>query len=274
MKVLIQRLEAGLGRLSPLTITAIALCATLAISVIDYFTPGPASFVLAYMLVVVFAAWGAGKWAGLLVSGVAVIAMFTVVWVFRQGVPQSGWVAVWNNSTRFLAFGLASWLTAEMTKLTRNLGSLVEERTAQWKAEAEAHKATAARLTDAVERFEQLVGNINEVFWLSNVAKTEIAYISPAYERVWGRKCEELYREPASWVSTLHPADREAIKRRSVTDQAGGGYDVEYRIVRPDGAMRWIRDRAFPVRNAQGEVYRIAGIAEDITERKQAEQTK
>src|ERR1017187_9520088 len=97
-----------------------------------------------------------------------------------------------------------------------------------------------------------------------------MAYISPGYERVWGRKCEELYREPKSWLAAVHPADRAEVLRRAQTDQAAGSYDVEYRILRPDGAVRWIRDRAFPVRNEQGEVYRIAGLAQDITERKQS----
>jgi len=106
------------------------------------------------------------------------------------------------------------------------------------------------------------------VFWLTNVPKNEMAYISPAYERVWGRKCEDLYRDPHSWLAAVHPEDREAVVRRALTDQAAGTYDVEYRILQPDGAVRWIRDRAFPVRNQKGEVYRIAGIADDITERK------
>ena len=123
-----------------------------------------------------------------------------------------------------------------------------------------------------MERFEQVVHNITEVFWLSDVPKSRIMFISPGYERVWGRKCEELYRDARSWVAAVHPDEREQIIRRSSTEQANGSYDVEYRIIRPDGVVRWIRDRAFPVRNKQGEVYRIAGIAEDITERKRTQE--
>jgi PAS domain S-box-containing protein len=228
------------------------------------------SFVLFHVLVVVAVGWGAGKWHAVAVSGVAVATMATVQWCLHRNILPPGWVVLWNSSMRFLVFSIAGWLTAEVARLTRHLSALVEERTAQWKAEAERHKATSTRLTEALERFEQVINNITEVFWLSNVPKNQMAYISPGYERVWGRTCEELYREPRSWATAIHPADRDEVLRRAQTDQAAGSYDVEYRILRPDGAVRWIRDRAFPVRNEQGEVYRIAGLAQDITERKQS----
>jgi PAS domain S-box-containing protein len=268
MKVLMQNLAARLRRLSPLTITAIASCCVLPLGVIDHVTPGPMSFVLFYMLVVVLVGWGAGKWHALFVSGVAILVMATVQWGLHRNPPQALWIFLWNNLTRFLLFSIAGWLTAELARLNRNLGRLVEERTGQWKAEAEQHKATSARLAEALERFEQVTNNITEVFWLTDVAKSQMIYISPGYEHIWGRKCEELYREPRSWAAAVHPAERDEVLRRAHTEQAAGSYNVEYRIIRPDGGVRWIWDRAFPVRQKQGEVYRIAGIAEDITERK------
>ena len=123
MKVLIRTLAARLLQLSPPTITAIALCAVLAISAIDYFSPAPMSFVLFYMLVAVFAAWGAGKWHGLLVSGVAVIAISAVEWTFHRGVPQTGLVAVWNSSTRFLAFTIATIVRPEILVIDEMLSA-------------------------------------------------------------------------------------------------------------------------------------------------------
>jgi PAS domain S-box-containing protein len=273
MKVLLRRLEAGLRPLSPHTITAIALCWVLALGVADYCTPGSMSFVLFYMLAVVFAGWGAGKWHAWFISWVALITMVTVHWVLHRAVEQPFWIAVWNHSTRLLVFSITGWLTAEMARLTRNLAEQVEQQTAKWKKEAEEHKATSSDLSASLERFEQVINNITEVFWLRDLAESRVVYISPGYEQIWGRKCEELYREPESWLTAVHPADRDIISRRSYSEQPAGGYDVEYRILRPDGAMRWVRDRAFPVRNAQGEVYRIAGIAEDITEQKQTGQT-
>jgi PAS domain S-box-containing protein len=179
---------------------------------------------------------------------------------------------VWNESTRFLFIAATGLLVAGAGTFARRLGDLVEKRTAELRSEAEHHKTTAGTLAEVVERFEQVVNNITEVFWLSDVPKKQILYISPAYERVWGHKCDELYRNPKSWAETVHPDDREEIIQRSLTDQARDDYDVEYRIIRPDGAVRWIRDRAFPVRNQQGEIYRIVGLAEDITERRRTQQ--
>ncbi|MBI3569827.1 MAG: EAL domain-containing protein [Gammaproteobacteria bacterium] len=129
------------------------------------------------------------------------------------------------------------------------------------------------QLRDSEERFRQLTDHIHEVFWLTDPNKNQMLYISPAYEAIWGRRCESLYADPRSWLDAIHPEDRERVLHAALTDQASGRYTVEYRILRPDGAERWILDRAFPVRNTGGDVYRIAGIAEDITERKHAAQT-
>ena len=112
---------------------------------------------------------------------------------------------MWNDSTRFLLFAATGWLAARAGNLARRLSGLVEERTATLRLEADQHKATAATLAETVERFEQVVNNITEVFWLSDVPKNQIMYISPGYERIWGRKCDELYRDPRSWVAALHP---------------------------------------------------------------------
>ena len=121
------------------------------------------------------------------------------------------------------------------------------------------------------ERFRQLAENIREVFWITNRAKNEMIYISPAYEEIWGRTCESLYASPRDWVEALHPDDRERVLEAALTKQVSGQYDEVYRIVRPDGSHHWIHDRAFPIRDDSGEVYRVVGIAEDITQRKEAE---
>jgi len=121
------------------------------------------------------------------------------------------------------------------------------------------------------ERFRQIAENVNEVIWMSDPDKNEFIYISPGYERVWGRSCASLYAQPQDWVQAIHPEDRERVLVAAKQKQKNGDYDEEYRIRRPDGAIRWIRDRAFPVRDAQGEVYRIAGLAEDVTEQRRLE---
>jgi|GEM_PF-635640 len=127
-------------------------------------------------------------------------------------------------------------------------------------------------LLESEERFHQLAGNINEVFWMTNVGKSQMIYISPAYEVIWGRSCASLYASPRQWLESIHPEDRDRVIHSAESNQLAGTYDEEYRIIRPDGAICWIHDLAFPVRNQGGEVYRLAGVARDITERKSAEQ--
>jgi len=122
------------------------------------------------------------------------------------------------------------------------------------------------------ERFREMADSIRQVFWLSDVAKECMVYVSPAYEEIWGRTCASLYQDPKGWVEALHPEDRERVWKAAREKQVRGEYDQVYRIIRPDGSERWIRDRAFPVRDAEGRVHRVAGVAEDITERKQLEQ--
>ncbi|NKE73397.1 PAS domain S-box protein [Candidatus Manganitrophus noduliformans] len=127
-------------------------------------------------------------------------------------------------------------------------------------------------LRESEERFRQLAENITEVFWMTNPDKNEILYVSPGYEKIWGRPRRSLCERPSEWLDAIHPDDRERIQNSAMTLQASGAYDEEYRIIRPDGSTRWIRDRAFPIKDTSGRVYRITGIAEDITERRQAEE--
>ncbi len=127
-------------------------------------------------------------------------------------------------------------------------------------------------LRDSEERLRQMAESITEVFWMSSPEKDRMIYISPAYETIWGRTRESLYEQPLTWLESIHPDDRKRVVAAALEKQARGEYDEEYRIVRGDGAVRWIHDRAFPVRNARGEVYRIAGVAVDVTDRKAREE--
>jgi PAS domain S-box-containing protein len=119
------------------------------------------------------------------------------------------------------------------------------------------------------ERFRQLAQHIREVFWMSNPERSEIIYVSPAYEEIWGQSCESLYADPAKWLEAVHPDDRKRVQE-TLNKQAAGEYDEIFRIIRPDGSIRWIQDRAFPIRDESGKIYRVVGIADDITKRKQA----
>ena len=131
-------------------------------------------------------------------------------------------------------------------------------------------KKTEAALKESEERFRQLAENIESVFWMVNVQPQEIVYISPGYEKIWGRSCAELYDCGHFFAESLHPEDSARVIA-IFTKQTESENELEYRIVRPDGEIRWIRDRAFPIKNEAGQVYRVVGIAEDISARKQAE---
>ena len=133
-------------------------------------------------------------------------------------------------------------------------------------------KIAELALRESEHRFRQLAENIAEVFWITDVAKRQMLYVSPGYERIWGRSCASLHEWPGDWLDAIHPDDRERVRRSAHELQADMAYSETYRIVRPDGGVRWIRDRASPVRDEAGGVYRAVGMAEDITGRKVAEE--
>jgi PAS domain S-box-containing protein len=150
------------------------------------------------------------------------------------------------------------------------LGNAVTQAIAQGRLREERRAAEAA-LRESEERFRDVVQNIEEVFWMTNAGKTEIFFVSTAYEKIWGRSCQSLYAAPLTWLEAVHPDDRERVRLAAFTQQHSGAYHEEYRILRPDGSIRWIRDRAFPVRGPDGAVLRLAGVAEDITARRRAQ---
>jgi len=124
-------------------------------------------------------------------------------------------------------------------------------------------------LYESEQHFRQLAEHIREVFWLSDIEKNTMIYISPAYEKVWGRSCLSLYENPTSFIEAVHDEDRDRV-RQAVIDQVKGEYNEEYRIIRPDGRIRWIKDQSYPIKDREGNTYRIAGVAEDITEERLA----
>jgi PAS domain S-box-containing protein len=126
-------------------------------------------------------------------------------------------------------------------------------------------------LRESEERFRELAENIHKVFWLLSLETGRLLYVSPAYELIWGRPRDRLYENRMAWMEAVHPEDLSRVIA-AMGRQAEAEYNVEYRIVRPDGSMRWIADRGFPVRDAHGHAKRIAGFADDITERKRLEQ--
>lgn len=136
-------------------------------------------------------------------------------------------------------------------------------------------KQAEEALRDSEEKFRQIAEAIREVFWVGASDWEEVYYVSPAYEEIWGRSCQSLYDEPLSWMRAVHADDRELVKAaiaKAVRSKSGDSQFPPYRVVRPDGAVRWILARAYPVRDEGGRVIRVAGIAEDITEYRRAQQ--
>ncbi len=134
----------------------------------------------------------------------------------------------------------------------------------QQNCQIEQLNSTLGQLQQTQEYFRQLAENIDHVFWITNPDKNRMLYVSPGYERIWGRPPAELHTSPQAWLQAIHPDDRDRVIAAFVK-QTQCEYNEEYRILRSDGDIRWIRDRAFPICNETGTIYRIAGIAEDIT---------
>ncbi|MGH7454109.1 MAG: PAS domain-containing protein, partial [bacterium] len=139
-------------------------------------------------------------------------------------------------------------------------------------ANALERKRAEKALQESEERLLQLAENINEVLWMESIDANRLIYVSPVYEKVWGRSRESLLAQPSAFIDYVHPDDREGFKAHLGKQRRGQISEMEYRITLPDGSVRWIWDRGFPIRNGDGHVYRSAGISEDVTARKQAEE--
>jgi PAS domain S-box-containing protein len=132
----------------------------------------------------------------------------------------------------------------------------------------ERHRAEMT-LRTSEERFRQLADNAREVFWLYSADFREQVYISPAFSRVWGVDAESL-AEPDGWLTMVHPEDLPGM-RAFMQELQTGRSSYRYRLRRPDGTQRWLLTRGFPIRNESGDVVRIGGVTEDVTDQVEAE---
>lgn len=132
-------------------------------------------------------------------------------------------------------------------------------------------EVSEAALRESEQRFRLLVNSVDDVFWISDPRQEQLIYASPAYEKIWGHSCESLKTNYREWMNAIHPDDRERVQQAVFENIFQGKYDEEYRIIRPDGNIRWIRDRGSSVKNETGEILYNSGIAQDITQHKQTE---
>lgn len=136
-------------------------------------------------------------------------------------------------------------------------------------------KRAEEALRESEGRFCQMAESINEVFFMGSKDWSQAVYVSPAYENIFGRSLESLYADPTSWRDSIDGEDRERIEAM-IEREAKGDFSetgTEFRIIRPDGTLRWISIRSYPVLNEKGDIYRVAGIAEDITEIKRNQES-
>lgn len=148
---------------------------------------------------------------------------------------------------------------------------LVTRRALREAKEIRVRKALEQELVQREQRLRQLAENINEVFWMADLDTGKMLYVNPAYERIWGRSIAKLYESPRDWIEAVHPDDWPRVSEALAIKQKTGDYNEIYRIQRSDGSIRWIHDRAVPIRDESGRIYRIVGTAEDITEQQQLE---
>ena len=141
----------------------------------------------------------------------------------------------------------------------------------QAQGEIAERKQAEVQLRVSEERFRQLADNIQEAFWMTDAESEEEIYMSPAAETIWERPLERLLHEPNAFINSVLPADQQAVLGAIEREKNGEKVEIEYRIIRPNGSVRWVWDRAFPIFDETGKVKRIAGISADITERREAE---
>ena len=168
-----------------------------------------------------------------------------------------------KNGERFWEWAVISPLVNDQGKITHFVAV---------KEDITERKKTAEALRESELRFRQLAETISDVFWIVGPTLTDLLYVSPAYEKVWGRSCEDVLKNPLSWVEAIHPEDRDRIQQAAQDSLMADRFNERFRIIRPDGTLRWIHDTAYTVRDANGKVERIVGVARDITESRKLEE--
>lgn len=254
-------------RSSETTVGVVCLCLTVLVAIIDYRSAPRVSFTLFYLLIAAYAAWSGSRRAGIFIALASSFASFVA-----EAAHNSEWgVLYWNLGVQTGISIFVVLLLSAVRNLTEYLEQRVKERTFALEREVGDRVQTEEQLRKTMQQLRQLAENISDAFWMRDAEDTRMVYVSPAYEKIWGRSCKELYQSPEAWLEAIHPEDRETVAQAMLTKQVTGEYNQEYRIIRPDGALRWIRDRAFPIRDGSGKIIRIVGIAEDVTDHRRLE---
>ena len=157
------------------------------------------------------------------------------------------------------------WVSLGMTPMKGGAGAPSGSLVIGRDISEQKHAEEMLRQSEA--QFRDLAEHIRVVFFVSTPHPFAITYISPAYDHIWGMPRQQVYDRPTAWIESVHPDDRERVLGVLASSQSGSETYMEYRIVRPDGSIRWISNPAYPVRDSQGKFVRVVGIAEDVTDR-------
>ncbi len=135
-------------------------------------------------------------------------------------------------------------------------------------------RAAESAFKESDQNFSQLAETIDSVFWIWDIKLQRIVYVSPAYERLWGGDEKKLLKNPVDWLRVVSPEDRRRVEHLFLRHMNGKSLDIEYRIIAKNHEVRWIHTRTFPVEDPTGEVSRVIGLAQDVTERKKWEEER
>ncbi len=135
-------------------------------------------------------------------------------------------------------------------------------------------RAAESAFKESDQNFSQLAETIDSVFWIWDIKLQRIVYVSPAYARLWGGDEKKLLKNPVDWLRVVSPEDRRRVEHLFLRHMNGKSLDIEYRIIGKNHEVRWIHNRTFPVKDPSGEVSRVIGLAQDVTERKKWEEER
>ncbi len=160
----------------------------------------------------------------------------------------------------YAADGLNAWYRNMVVRIEDGLAISFSDITAQ--------KQTEIALRASEDRFRQFAATVRDIFWIADLERQQLLYLSPAYDQIVGRNRINFYANFMEWSAIIHPDDRERISSAFSARSDAEMYEQEFRIVRPDGSVRWLRDRSFQIWDTARQTHHVAGISEDITERK------
>ncbi|HEY3619874.1 MAG TPA: ATP-binding protein [Candidatus Sulfotelmatobacter sp.] len=204
----------------------------------------------------------------------------TPTWPHAVSISPLGIVAIGAITLIILTWAVCAHFASRRTAAqAKELEHRIVERTTeltavneQLRKEILERQRAQDALREPEEKFHQLADNIQQIFWMVDAVTKQAIYVNPAFEQITGRTMASLLGAPLSYREIIHSDDREQVL--SALDEAAktGGFDEEFRIVRPDRTLRWVAAQGFPIRDQQNNVYRVAGVLQDITRRKSAEQ--